>query len=154
MSLRADHLAAFWFFCEPLDLITYRRTYFYAASPFVFSLIGSFVTLLLVTSRTEAERSRWRDQLNKYLWTLRLMSKASEPMRYAVNRLEGAILKGLEHALAVDLDGRPALPRPDDETLLQPDFDFSEFNDLDALHLDAFDLLSGMNLDNFQNSLY
>jgi hypothetical protein len=32
------------------------------------------------------------------------MSKSSEPMRYAVNRLEGAILRGLEHALAVNLN--------------------------------------------------
>lgn len=36
------------------------------------------------------------------------MGKGSEPMRYAVNRLEGAILRGMEHALAVQTT--PTLP--------------------------------------------
>jgi hypothetical protein len=31
------------------------------------------------------------------------MGKGSEPMRYAVNRLEGAILRGMEHALSVKI---------------------------------------------------
>ncbi|KAF5860916.1 hypothetical protein ETB97_000895 [Aspergillus alliaceus] len=84
-TLRPDHLEAFWFF----------------SSGFSFSLVGSFVTLLLVTSRSEAEKAHWRERLNDYLWTLRIMGKGSEPMRYAVNRLEGAILRGMEHALAV-----------------------------------------------------
>ncbi|KAB8228762.1 fungal specific transcription factor domain-containing protein [Aspergillus alliaceus] len=84
-TLRPDHLEAFWFF----------------SSGFSFSLVGSFVTLLLVTSRSEAEKNHWRERLNNYLWTLRIMGKGSEPMRYAVNRLEGAILRGMEHALAV-----------------------------------------------------
>lgn len=49
-------------------------------------------------------------------------------MRYAVNRLEGAILRGLEHALAVNLtepidyDVSPALADVFSESLLYQDF--------------------------------
>lgn len=74
-----------------------------AASGFGFSLIGSLSTLLLVTSRVENEKSHWRENLNEYLWNLRILGKASEPISYAVNRLEGAILRGMEHALAVNI---------------------------------------------------
>lgn len=77
------------------------------ASGYVFSLIGSFLTLLLVTSRSETEKTHWRENLNEYLWNLRIMGKASEPIRYAVNRLEGAILRGMEHALSVNIDPTP-----------------------------------------------
>lgn len=122
-SLRADQLEAFWYF----------------NTPFVFSLIGSFSTLLLCTSRTEAERAHWRDYLNQYLWHLRIMGKASEPMRYAVNRLEGAILKGMEHALVVQLD-EPAEPT---EPLAATAFeDMYGGNDLIGMDLSAFDWLN------------
>jgi hypothetical protein len=84
------------------------------ASGFGFSLIGSFITLLLVTSRSETEKTHWREALNDYLWTLRLMGKASEPMSYAVNRLEGAILRGMEHALAVKI--APTIIETDDRS--------------------------------------
>lgn len=119
-SLRADQLEAFWYF----------------NSPFVFSLIGSFSTLLLCTSRTEAERVHWRDYLNQYLWQLRIMGKASEPMRYAVNRLEGAILKGMEHALVVELDE----PTERMEFIAATTFeDMFGANDLLGMDLSAFD---------------
>ncbi|KAH7118222.1 fungal-specific transcription factor domain-containing protein [Dactylonectria estremocensis] len=87
-SLRPDHLEAFWYF----------------TSPYLFSLLGSFTTLLLVTSLSSQERHFWQETLNSYLWNLRMMSKSHGPMQYAVNRLEGAILRGLEHALAVNLN--------------------------------------------------
>ncbi len=119
-SLRADQLEAFWYF----------------NSPFVFSLIGSFSTLLLCTSQTEAERTHWRDYLNQYLWHLRIMGKASEPMRYAVNRLEGAILKGMEHALVVELD-EPTEPM---ESLAATTFeDMFRGQELIGMDLSAFD---------------
>lgn len=37
------------------------------------------------------------------------MGKASEPIQYAVNRLEGAILRGMEHALSVNIAPYPAI---------------------------------------------
>ncbi|KAE8411829.1 hypothetical protein BDV36DRAFT_75284 [Aspergillus pseudocaelatus] len=100
-TLRPDHLEAFWFF----------------ASGFIFSLVGSFVTLLLVTSHSEAEKAHWRERLNDYLWSLRIMGKGNEPMRYAVNRLEGAILRGMEHALAVQIAPAPPEEIPNDQTI-------------------------------------
>jgi hypothetical protein len=32
------------------------------------------------------------------------MSKASDPMRYAVNRLEGGVLRGLDRVVAINLN--------------------------------------------------
>ncbi|KAH7117268.1 hypothetical protein B0J13DRAFT_652947 [Dactylonectria estremocensis] len=86
-NLRPDHLEAFWYF----------------TSPYLFSLVGSFTTLLLVTSLSYQERHFWQETLNSYLWNLRMMSKSHKPMQYAVNRLEGAILPGIEQKLAVNL---------------------------------------------------
>jgi len=132
-SLRLEHMDAFWYF----------------AAPYYFSVIGSFCTLLLVTSLTPAERDYWRETLRTYLWTLRKGSKSNEPMRYAVNRLEGAILRGLEHALAVAVDATSpnaleATPVHFDADMNGFGFDFSAadgFN-LNTMDLDAFDLLT------------
>ena len=115
-TLRPDQVQAFWYF----------------TSPYLFSLIGSFITLLLVTSLSSQERSFWQESLNSYLWTLRTMSGSSEPMQYAANRLEGAILRGLEHALAVSItqpvdDATSLLPATSSTDML----DFVDFGDWD-----------------------
>lgn len=130
-NLRSDHLEAFWYF----------------TSPYLFSLLGSFTTLLLVTSLSSQERSFWQESLNSYLWRLRTLSKSCEPMRYAVNRLEGAILRGLEHALAVNLNE----PMDEDVSPMMvnhaPDvYTFTDFGDWDLVADDGgtFDLLSAM----------
>lgn len=119
-------------------------------SPYLFSIIGSFTTLLLVTSLTSSERDHWRETLNSYIWTLRTMSKSNEPIRYAVNRLEGAILRGLEHALVIAVDG----PASDMAETPQQTFEagahgfgfgFTEvngWNDFQGMDLGAFDYLS------------
>jgi hypothetical protein len=118
---------------------------FLPATPYLFSLLGSFITLLLVTSLSSQERSFWQETLNSYLWKLRTMSKSSEPMQYAANRLEGAILRGLEHALAVNL------VEPEDDTVSPPMANFSnevlefiDFGDWDLFMAGAgaYDLLS------------
>lgn len=98
---------------KPLSLTISSRP----ASGFNFSLIGSFVTLLLVTSHSEAEKAHWRERLNDYLWSLRIMGKGNEPMRYAVNRLEGAILRGMEHALAVQIAPAPPEHIPNEQNI-------------------------------------
>lgn len=132
-SLRPDHLEAFWYF----------------TSPYLFSLLGSFTTLLLVTSLSSQERSFWQDTLNSYLWSLRTTSKSCEPMQYAVNRLEGAILRGLEHALAVNINE----PLDDNVSPMMAGFatdvyEFTDFGDWDLAvgGNAAFDLLSAMAL--------
>jgi hypothetical protein len=77
-----------------------------------------------------------------------MMSKSSEPMRYAVNRLEGAILRGLEHTLAVNLNE----PLDDNVSPMMADFtktlEYTDFGDWDiAADVNgAFDLLSAMEL--------
>lgn len=71
-------------------------------------------------------------------------------MRYAVNRLEGAILRGLEHALAVNLDE----PLDDNVSPMMANFanhtfEYTDFGDWDlAADVNgAFDLLGAVSLD-------
>ncbi|KAH8895254.1 hypothetical protein GQ53DRAFT_48780 [Thozetella sp. PMI_491] len=135
LALRPDQLEAFWYF----------------TSPYLYALVGSFTTLLLVTSLSSQERNFWQETLNSYLWSLRTMSKSSEPMRYAVNRLEGAILRGLEHALAVNLN------EPLDSNvspMVVTDFgnevfEYTDFGDWDLAvgGNGAFDILGSIQLD-------
>lgn len=132
-SLRLEHLDAFWYF----------------AAPYLFSLVGSFCTLLLVTSLTPAERDHWRETLSSYLWTLRVMSKSNEPMHYAVNRLEGVILRGLEHVLVVAVDGTSpvafeATPGNFEAYINGFGLTFTETDgfDVNFMDRDAFDFLS------------
>lgn len=71
-------------------------------------------------------------------------------MRYAVNRLEGAILRGLEHALAVNLNEPledtigSLMANPSTQSL-----GYADFGDWDiAAGIDGvFDLLSAASLD-------
>ncbi|KAH6995046.1 fungal-specific transcription factor domain-containing protein [Ilyonectria destructans] len=130
-NLRPDHLEAFWYF----------------TSPYLFSLLGSFTTLLLVTSLSSQERHFWQETLNSYLWNLRMMSKSHEPMQYAVNRLEGAILRGLEHALAVNLNE----PLNDKVSPMMGNYasdvyEYTDFGDWDLAVQGngAYDLLGGL----------
>ncbi|PCD42679.1 hypothetical protein AU210_005205 [Fusarium oxysporum f. sp. radicis-cucumerinum] len=131
ISLRPDHLEAFWYF----------------TSPYLFSLLGSFTTLLLVTSLSSQERHFWQETLNSYLWNLRMMSKSHQPMQYAVNRLEGAILRGLEHSLAVNLNE----PLNDKVSPMMGNYgadvyEYTDFGDWDlaAGASGPYDLLSGL----------
>ena len=66
-------------------------------------------------------------------------------MQYAVNRLEGAILRGLEHALAVNLSE----PVNEDVSPLMANhisdvYEFTDFGDWDLAGNEAFDLLGAM----------
>lgn len=74
-----------------------------------------------------------------------MKSKASEPIRYAVNRLEGGVLRGLEHALAMDIDAHlspTAKPIAINEVLRPFEVgDFALANEQD-LELESFDWLS------------
>lgn len=136
-SLRLEHLDSFWYF----------------ATPYLFSVIGSFLTLLLLTSLTPAERDHWRESLRAYLWTLRLMSKTNEPIRCAVNRLEGAILRGLEHALEFTVEGTSPVAFEATPGHFNADLDayalgfgFTEGFDAAGMDLDAFDFLGNATL--------
>lgn len=77
------------------------------------------------------------------------MSKSNEPMRYAVNRLEGAILRGLEHALVVAVDGTSPIALEATPGQFEADINGFGFTisgtdglDFSAMDLDAFDFLS------------
>jgi hypothetical protein len=110
--------------------------------------VGSFHTLLLVTALSTTERDYWRETLTSLLWTLRVMSKANDGMRYAVNRLEGGILRGLEHALAVNINSPPtAAVSPDLEQLLQQlEAAQYTYSDYPEFGLQSFDWLNGIQI--------
>ena len=76
------------------------------------------------------------------------MSKASDPMRYAVNRLEGGVLRGLDHVVAVNLNTPLHSPNPEpldlEQLLRQLDSaqyvqTASAFTDLGSLSFDWLD---------------
>ncbi|KAF4549747.1 Fungal specific transcription factor domain-containing protein 17 [Elsinoe fawcettii] len=127
-ELRPDQLQGFWYF----------------AVPYIFSLMGSFTTVLLVTSLSTQERSFWQDTLNTYLWHLKFSSSSSDAMKYAVNRLESAVLRGMEHALAVN-DREPLGGTITPPTVLpRTELDFADFGvwDLATEDLGIFDFLN------------
>ncbi|EOA85147.1 uncharacterized protein SETTUDRAFT_32374 [Exserohilum turcica Et28A] len=61
-SLRPEHHQSFW----------------YSASTYNFVLVGSFISLLWVTSGDEREAAAYRKTLDEYKWVLRLSSKSAE----------------------------------------------------------------------------
>lgn len=75
------------------------------------------------------------------------MSNASDPVRYAVNRLEGGVLRGLEHALAVNMGPMPsaattATPIDLDQVLHELDLAQFSYSDMPDLGLQSFDWLA------------
>ncbi|KAF1832436.1 nitrogen regulatory protein OTam [Decorospora gaudefroyi] len=86
-SLRPEHLQSFW----------------YSASTYNFVLIGSFVSLLWVTSTDREEAAIYRAELDEYRWMLRLSSKSADLLQRALvslNTSTGALVK----AIPVDPD--------------------------------------------------
>jgi len=81
---------------------------------------------------------------------MRVMSKASDPMRYAVNRLEGGVLRGLEHALAVNVNSPPPAPEgsPDLEKLLRQleAAQYTSYSGIPDFDLQSFDWLAGVQI--------
>lgn len=67
-TLRPEHLQSFW----------------YSASTYNFALIGTFISLLWVTSAGPDDAAFYKQKLDEYRWTLRLASKGSEVLERAV----------------------------------------------------------------------
>ncbi|KAJ5061979.1 nitrogen regulatory protein OTam [Bipolaris maydis] len=73
-SLRPEHHQSFW----------------YSASKYNFVLIGSFISLLWVTSNTEDEAAQYRKKLDEYKWMLRLSSKSADFLGSALTLLNNS----------------------------------------------------------------
>ncbi|KAK1918993.1 hypothetical protein P3342_001123 [Pyrenophora teres f. teres] len=81
-SLRAEHVQSFW----------------YSASAYNFVLIGSFISLLWVTSIDKEESAIYRAKLDEYRWTLRLSSKSADFLEKALaslNASTGALVRAI-----------------------------------------------------------
>ncbi|CUM65830.1 uncharacterized protein PRCAT00003479001 [Priceomyces carsonii] len=80
-SLKAEHLQAFW----------------YSTSSAEFCLIGTFATLLFVTSRSVEEEQFYKDQIFNYRWILKITSKGFEQTGNALEMLDTVLsrMKGI-----------------------------------------------------------
>ncbi|KAA8627145.1 nitrogen regulatory protein OTam [Pyrenophora tritici-repentis] len=81
-SLRAEHVQSFW----------------YSASAYNFVLIGSFISLLWVTSTDKEESGIYRAKLDEYRWMLRLSSKSADFLENALaslNASTGALVRAI-----------------------------------------------------------
>jgi hypothetical protein len=88
-SLRPEHLQSFW----------------YCASTYCFSLIGSYIGLMWATSRTKAEAESYRERLDEYRWNLRLSSRSAEILEMAAGLVAAStavLVKGLPAHLDVE----------------------------------------------------
>ncbi len=73
-TLRPEHLQSFW----------------YSASTYNFALIGTFISLLWVTSAGPEDAAFYRQKLEEYRWSLRLASKGSEVLERAIALLSAS----------------------------------------------------------------
>jgi len=73
-TLRPEHLQSFW----------------YSASTYNFALVGTFISLLWVTSAGPDDAAVYKQKLDEYRWTLRLASKGSEVLERAVALLSAS----------------------------------------------------------------
>jgi hypothetical protein len=71
-SLRPEHLQSFW----------------YSSSTYNFVLVGSFISLLWVTSPNKEEAARYKAHLDEYRWIIRLSSKSADFMERALISLD------------------------------------------------------------------
>ena len=71
-SLRPEHLQSFW----------------YSSSTYNFVLIGSFISLLWVTSPDREEAVKYRAHLDEYRWIIRLSSKSADFLERALISLD------------------------------------------------------------------
>jgi hypothetical protein len=71
-SLRPEHLQSFW----------------YSSSMYNFVLIGSFISLLWVTSPDREEAVKYRAHLDEYRWIIRLFSKSADFLERALISLD------------------------------------------------------------------
>jgi hypothetical protein len=71
-SLRPEHFQSFW----------------YSSSTYNFVLIGSFISLLWVTSPSREEADRYRSHLDQYRWIIRLSSKSADFLESALVSLD------------------------------------------------------------------
>ena len=79
-SLRVEHLEAFWVHNARNNIV----------------VIGSFIGLLQATSHTQDEAKYYNDLREKFRWHLRVHSRATWLMGYALNKLEESIWGAVE----------------------------------------------------------
>lgn len=72
--LKPDHLQTFWYFASKVNV----------------ALIGTFGSLLWVTSPTEQEAEFYKARLDEYRWTIRVSSRNAPFMEFAVEVLDSS----------------------------------------------------------------
>ncbi|KAK4096817.1 hypothetical protein N658DRAFT_518997 [Parathielavia hyrcaniae] len=89
-TLRPEHVQSFW----------------YSASTYNFALIGTFISLLWVTSAGPDDAAFYKQKLDEYRWMLRLASSGSEVLERAVALLSastGMLVKAVPSSQGADI---------------------------------------------------
>ena len=74
-KLKPEHLQSFWYFASKVN----------------FALIGTFNSLLWITSQSKEEADFYQRRLQEYRWALRVSSKSAEFLEIASGILDRAV---------------------------------------------------------------
>ena len=91
--LKPEHLQSFWYFASKVD----------------FALIGTYNSLLWVTSQSKGEADFYRKQLQEYRWALRVSSKSADFLEIASGILDRSIGVLMKAASNKDTEGENML---------------------------------------------
>jgi hypothetical protein len=91
--LKPEHLQSFWYFASKVD----------------FALIGTYNSLLWVTSQSKEEADFYRRQLQEYRWALRVSSKSADFLEIASSILDRSIGVLMKAASNKDSEGENVL---------------------------------------------
>jgi len=65
----------------------FLQSFWHSSSKYSFALVGSFVSLLWATAVSKQEAEAYKQQLEDYRWTLRLLSKSADILERALDML-------------------------------------------------------------------
>jgi hypothetical protein len=65
----------------------FLQSFWHSSSKYSFALVGSFVSLLWVTAANKQEGEAYKQKLEDYRWTLRLLSKSADILERALDML-------------------------------------------------------------------
>lgn len=63
----------------------FLQSFWHSSSKYSFALVGSFVSLLWVTATSNQEAEAYKQKLEDYRWTLRLLSKSADMLERALD---------------------------------------------------------------------
>lgn len=116
----------------------FLQSFWHSSSKYSFALVGTFISLLWVTAPSEEEAATYKQKLEDYRWTLRLLSKSADILDRAVTMLTssiGILVKAIPERPSNSSTVAATLPEtgkaeesPENDFEEMPDFDMSLSN--------------------------